>query len=236
MFNTWTLLAVSAESTPWQGSAWCMVEAQHVASTMKIVDSADEQNLLESLLESNKPARMAGTEPLDYLLATPFRYPARHGGSRFRSVTDPGVFYGAESVHSASAELGYWRWKFLKDAPDLQKLEPVLHTAFKVKIKTSVVNLTLAPFDADQAVWTHKSDYSATQNFAKIVRSANIGGIIYQSVRDPDPAWCIALMTPKAFTEPKPDAKTQTWWLAVYQDAVIWRRDNASVTFMADDW
>jgi len=42
---------------------------------MKIVDSAAEQEALESLLEAGKPALPDATSGLDYLLATPFRYP-----------------------------------------------------------------------------------------------------------------------------------------------------------------
>ena len=35
---------------------WRGVEAQHVIATMKLVDNADEQQLLEELLETSKPA------------------------------------------------------------------------------------------------------------------------------------------------------------------------------------
>lgn len=73
--TTWTPLAVSSEARAWRGSTWRIVEAQHVASTMKIVDSAAEQEALESLLEAGKPALPDATSGLDYLLATPFRYP-----------------------------------------------------------------------------------------------------------------------------------------------------------------
>ncbi len=34
---------------------WRVVEAQHIAATMKIVDDVSEQGLLESLLERSKP-------------------------------------------------------------------------------------------------------------------------------------------------------------------------------------
>jgi hypothetical protein len=213
-----------------------MVEAQHTASTMKLVDSAEEQDLLETLLEGNKPAQAAGAMELDYLLATPFRYYPSRGGSRFRTTTDPGVFYGAESVHTASAELGYWRWKFLKDAVELEKLEPVAHTAFSADVSTQLVDLRRAPFNADAAKWHHPTDYSATQAFARAAREAHVGGIQYQSVRDPIPAWCVALLTPQAFAKPKPNSFMQTWWLAVHPDSVSWRRDNESMTFTAAAW
>jgi hypothetical protein len=213
-----------------------MVEAQHTASTMKIVDTDDEQNLLEFLLEGSKPALPATAKGLDYLLATPFRYHPLRSGSRFRSITDPGVFYGAESVRTASAELGYWRWRFLKDAIDLVKLQPVAHTAFSADIKTQVIDLRVSPLSSQAASWLHPSDYSATQALAQVARSAQVGGIQYTYVRDPKPAWCLALLTPQGFAKPKPNPLMQTWWLAVDQTGVSWRRDNASMTFSAAAW
>ena len=236
LFNTWMPLAVSSEARPWQGAVWRIVEAQHTASTMKIVDNDNEQDLLETLLEGSKPAQPATALALDYLLGTPFRYNPLRGGSRFRAVTDPGVFYGAESARTASAELGFWRWRFLKDALDLEKLEPVAHTAFSADVSTQVVDLQKPPFSADAKAWLHPTDYSATQAFAQVAREANVGAIQYQSVRDPHPAWCVALLTPQAFSKTKPHPLMQTWWLAVHQEAVTWRRDNESMTFSAAAW
>ncbi len=213
-----------------------MVEAQHVASTMKIVDSPDEQDVLEALLESNKPALPLAAEPLDYLLATPFRYPPLPGGSRFRVGIDPGVFYGADTVATAGAELGYWRWKFLHDAVDLDRLEPVAHTAFCAQVETWTVDLRKAPFDRDAARWMHPTDYHDTQAFARVAREAQVGGIIYASVRSTVPAWCLALLSPEGFAQRKPLHATQTWWLAVTPDGVLWRRDAQSMSFSAEGW
>ncbi|MBI2277562.1 MAG: RES family NAD+ phosphorylase [Dechloromonas sp.] len=213
-----------------------MVEAQHTASTMKIVDSRDEQDVLESLLEGSKPALPKAAATLDYLLATPFRYDPRRGGSRFRAATDPGVFYGAQSVRTAGAELGYWRWKFLKDSPALERLEPVAHTAFRADVSMPAVDLRQAPFDGDTDTWTHPDDYTGTQRFARVAREAAIGGIVYRSVRDPEPAWCVALLTPTVFAKPRPRPEMQTWWLAVQADAVIWRRSSQAMTFAMTTW
>jgi hypothetical protein len=234
-FNTWTPHAVSSEAFNWEGSAWRIVEAQHVASTMKVIDTSDEQTLLEALLDGNKPVYALGTDHLDYLLATPFRYPSRKGGSRFRGENDLGVFYAAESVNTAAAEMGYWRWKFLKDAPDLDQIEPVAHTAFQIFAKTTVIDLRREPFAAN-AAWLHKTDYGPTQALAGAAREAQVGAILYRSVRNPEPSWCAAILTPEAFSEAKPSPATQTWWLAVKQDEVIWRRDRESITFKADFW
>jgi hypothetical protein len=213
-----------------------MVESQHIAATMKLVDNRDEQDLLESLLESSKPPPPGDTAGLDYLLATPFRYDPRRGGSRFRAATDPGVFYGAESVRTAGAELGYWRWKFLMEAVDLERLEPVAHTAFRTDIASTVVDLQRAPFDRDAAAWSHRTDYGPTQQFARVARETDVGAILYRSVRDAEPSWCLALLTPAGFARQKPHAARQTWYLSVSPREVTMRRDNESMRFSADHW
>mgnify|MGYP001176915638 CR=1 FL=1 len=235
-FTTWTPPAVSSEARVWQGQVWRMVESQHIAATMKLVDNRDEQDLLESLLDASKPAAPRATAGLDYLLATPFRYDPQRGGSRFRAVTDAGVFYGAASVRTAGAELGYWRWKFLQDAVDLERIEPVAHTAFRAEVATRTVDLQQPPFDVDAAVWQHPAHYEATQRFARVAREAGIGGILYRSVRDPQPAWCLALLSPDGFAKPRPHAERQTWYLAVSRDEVTLRRDTESLQFNASVW
>ncbi|MFP3711965.1 RES domain-containing protein, partial [Paraburkholderia sp. SIMBA_009] len=62
---------------------------------MKLVDTVEEQSLLEDILEASKrpfPPECAG---FDYLLATPFRYGAAYPhGSRFRRAGfTEGVYY-----------------------------------------------------------------------------------------------------------------------------------------------
>jgi len=213
-----------------------MVEAQHVASTMKLVDDRDEQDLLEALLEESKPKRPASTAGLDYLLATPFRYPTKSRGSRFRSPTDPGVFYAAGSECTAAAELGYWRWKFLLDSPALNALGPNAHTAFEASIKAICIDLREAPLAQQTNLWMHPTDYSATQALARQARASNIEGLLYRSVRDPQPGWCIALLSPKAFSRPKHHPATHTWFLSVSHSTVTWRRDTESITFSTGVW
>lgn len=203
---------------------------------MKIVDDAAEQDLLEALLEASKPPLPAGCADLDYLLATPFRYDPLRSGSRFRARNDPGVFYGAQDVRTACAELAFWRWKFLRDAPALGSLGPVAHTAFSAALESSAVDLRLPPLNADAALWTHPADYRATQEFAATARQAAIGAIVYRSVRHRAPSWCVAVLTPQAFASRQPDPLQQTWWLAVQADGAVWRRDNESLFFAANDW
>ena len=230
-FTTWTPRAVGSEVRHWQGRAWRMVEAQHVASTMKLVDDVAEQELLEDLLESSKPPVPPTTTILHYLVQAPFRYPPPPGGSRFRGPHDPGVFYGAESVRTSCAELGYWRWRFLQDADDLDQLPPVPHTAFCADVEGGQVDLRCKPFVRDSAAWMDRNDYLATQAFARVAREAAVDVIRYQSVRDPSPAWCAAVLNPEALAA-APEPVMQSWWLVVRDATVIWTRGQGeSYTF-----
>lgn len=235
--TTWTPAALSSEARRFTEIAWRMVEAQHIASTMKLVDTLSEQDILEEIIEESKPPVPEEARDLDYLLAAPFRYVPLSPGSRFRSPSDPGVFYGAESVRTAAAEVGYWRSKFLQETTGLERLGPTQHTAFSVPIDAKGIDLRDPPFDHHSAAWTHPSDYTATQALAKVARDAEIDTILYLSARDPDPSWCIAVMTPKAFAAKRPDSATQTWQLVVTRDDAIWRRGaGETCSFSVSQW
>ena len=235
---TWTPAVLSSESRDLSLRVWRMVEAQHLVSTSRIVDTHAEQELLEDILEERKPPIPKEAAGLHYLLFSPFRYETRYpAGSRFRAVNDPGVFYAAETVRTAAAEVGYWRWRFLQDTTGLDRLQPCSFTAFRVPIQTNCVDLRIPPFDSDAAKWQHPSDYSATQAFGRTVRDAGIGSILYQSVRDPEQHFCVAVLTPLAFAAKKPDSATQTWMLTISAEEAIWRRkDDESFAFRTDCW
>lgn len=215
-----------------------MVEAQHLVSTSRIVDTRAEQDLLEDILESYKPPVPQDAADLHYLLFSPFRYETRQpSGSRFRALHDPGVFYAAETVWTAAAEVGYWRWRFLQDTAGLERLQPCSFTAFRVPIKTICIDLREPPYDSDAPQWQHPTDYSATQAFGRKARASGIGAILYQSVRDPEKHFCAAILTPRAFAAKKPDSATQTWMLTISTEEAIWmRQDDESFSFRTDCW
>ena len=224
--TTWTPAAVASEARRWQGRLWRAVEAQHRVATLRLVDTLAEQVQLEALLEASKPA-VPGEPALrhHYLLVTPFRYPAMHpGGSRFRAATDPGVFYGADELRTACAELGYWRWRFLQDSPALQRLAALPHTLFQVDVAGQCIDLTQGRFAADTAQWTASTDYAACQQLAGLARSAHIELIRYRSVRDPAGGMCGAVLTLAALAR-EPLAE-QTWRLAVTRQRIQWQRDS----------
>ena len=205
--STWTPRAVASEAAGAALELWRAVEAQHVASTRRLVDSNAEQALLEAVLDEFKPKAPPGLEKLDYLLSTPFRYPPGLHGSRFRSASNPGVFYGAEARRSACAELGYWRWRFLADSSGLASLGPSPQTLFLVRVKGRAVDLRRKPFSRQAARWRDPDDYSATQAFAATAREAAVEIIRYESVRDPDKGGCAALLSPAAFAQRAPAAR-----------------------------
>jgi len=203
---------------------------------MKLVDDLDEQHTLEILLEGSKPLMRPGTASLDYLLATPFRYHPKRGGSRFRSEIDPGVFYGAESIRTAGAELGYWRWRFLKDSPGLNYLGPVSHTVFYCEPSCRVVDLRRPPFTRDASAWTESNRYIETQEIARVVRKTDVQAIVYESVRDKSTAWCVAILSPSVFEDIKPKIDERAWFLSVSQTGAMLRCQSEAYTFSASTW
>jgi hypothetical protein len=211
------------------------VEAQHIAATLRLVDNLEEQRFLEDILEATKPAIPNEARRLHYLLFTPFRYPPQRG-SRFRALDDPGVFYGAETMRTACAELGYWRWRFLMDSKGLTNLGPAQQTLFQAGVKTLTIDLEKQPFVRHARFWQDPDDYSATQAFAKTARNAGVGLIRYRSVRDAETGRCGAVLRPDAFSSPDPTAPTQTWLLTITQEFAIWQRDREAFEFDMRRW
>jgi hypothetical protein len=222
--TTWTPTEVGSNTRRLQCALWRAVEAQHRVSTIALVDTLQEQALLEEILESSKPPLPPQVEGLHYLLSTPFRYPPPPHGSRFRSPVDPGVFYGADEIRTACAELGYWRWRFLMDCPELDAIDAKPQTVFRTQISTTAVDLRQPPFATAEVLWTHPTDYTHCQQFASVAREATVGAICYVSVRDPEKGGCVAVLDPRAFTDGP--LEVQTWLLSVARYKVFWHRDS----------
>ena len=66
--------AVGSEASRATRRLWRAVEAQHIASTLRLVANVEEQLVLERVLERSKPKVPSDAADLHYLLATPFRY------------------------------------------------------------------------------------------------------------------------------------------------------------------
>ena len=207
------------------GKPWRVVEAQHRVPTMRVVDTLDEQRVLEDLLEASKPPVPDEARRLHYLLSTPFRYPAPPPvGSRFRGIGDPGVWYGADVVETALAEVAYWRLRFLGDSPATPDLLPVPHTAFRASVRGHAIALSRPPFDRLHRQWEDPKSYVATQALARVAREANVALIRYRSVRDPAHRDAVAVLTPNAFAKSEPIERC-TWLIKVARTQVLAESD-----------
>lgn len=200
------------EFRAYRGKLWRIVEAQHRISTNRLAAGADDQVLLEQLVEEVKPVLPAAARHLHYLLATPFRY-GHKNSSRFRRAGEkPGIFYAAESVATALAETAYWRLRFYSRSPGFRPPSTTVeHSAISVTVAVErLLDLCAPPYQAAAALWMDPDDYSACQTFAAGARAIDAQAIRYASARDPRHRANVALFDPAVFRDPVPK-NAQTW-------------------------
>jgi len=210
-------------------------------STMRITETLDEQALIERLVEESKPIVPEAARGLHFLLATPFRYRPSPYGSRFRRAGQrEGVFYAAEHVETAMAEVAFYRFLLRRDAPDaLPPRHAIELTAFAVACATERgIDLTVPNLVADRARWTATHDYAACYALADAARAASIEIIRYESVRDRRDRANVALLVPAAFAESGPQL-FESW--SMLPDAAsirLWREfpSNTRYEFALKDF
>ncbi|MCR9192710.1 MAG: RES family NAD+ phosphorylase [Gammaproteobacteria bacterium] len=180
---------------------WRIVEAQHISSSRDLVDTLDEHDVLEDLLESTKPP--IGKDK-DYLIFTPFRYPPLNYGSRFGNQYEPSLWYGSIELETAFAEVAYYRLQFFQDtAAQLDYIE-IPMTAFRTCLQTNRgIDLTEPPFDAFTKQISDKNSYRDSQALGSAMREAHIESLIYYSARTHTPGKNIAAFTSKVFQKKK---------------------------------
>lgn len=213
-FSIWTPDALSSEAHSLSGVGWRLIEAQHRISTLKLVDTVEEQQVLERLIEDTKPAFPSECDGLHYLLSTPFRYGAVYPvGSRFRRAgLTEGIFYAAEEPHTAVAEIVFYRLLFFAESPETAwPANAAEYTAFSIAYATRKgIDLTIGKLAKDQARWTDLNDYAACQSLADAARAAGVEVVRYGSVRDPRHGANLALLTCRGFARPRPVSQ-RTW-------------------------
>jgi hypothetical protein len=208
---------------PYTGEVLRMVESQEQVATQRLVSTLAEQDLLERLLERSKPPRRdhAG---LDYLLATPFRYPPLRHGSRFGRRHEQSLFYAACTRPVLLAESAYYRFVFWHGmaAPPPRPLR-TQHTVFGVRVRADrAFRLDAPPFDEHRAILTSPTDYGATQALGSSLRAEGADALVYCSARDPGQGLAVALYTPGAFAEPRPTLREE-WLCETAADRVGFR-------------
>jgi hypothetical protein len=222
---------------------WRVVESQFVVSTRKLVDSDEEQRLLEELIDGVKPPVPGGPEfkGLHYLLSTPFRHPPLRSGTRFGGVAERGVWYGAKEQGTCFAEVAYYRLLFLEGtAAELAPVTVEL-TAFVAAVACKLgVDLTKPPFAAYEVELTDKTSYRATHALGAELRAAGIEAVLFRSARTERPGTNVALFTP-AFARKNP-SKYQAWVCTTDRQKVeltrktFARREAERLTFRREEF
>jgi RES domain len=209
----WTPDALRSELRACCTDLWRTVETQYKASTMRLTDSLEEQELLEDILNRSKPPIPAECAGFHYLIYTPFRYAPYPVGSRFRRAGQrEGAFYGSEEIRTAVAEMAFYRLLFLIESPDtILPSAPVEHTVFSVGCSSErLIDLTLPPLKRDMDLWTHPTNYEPCQALSDSARAAGVEIIRYKSIRDPARQANCAVLSPCAFSDRRPKTE-QTW-------------------------
>jgi hypothetical protein len=208
--NIWTRCGGRSNLRRLAGRAWRVVESQHLFSTRKLVDSDEEQRLLEQLIEDVKPP--SGAPPgLHWLLFTPFRYPPLRHGSRFGTRAERGIWYGSRTRETAFAEKAYYLLLFLEGtSADLAPMETDV-SIFQAAFETARgVDLTRAPFERYVPAVSSPTDYADAQALGRDMRADGVEAFLYVSARDAGQGVNFALFDPAAFSSRRPTAP-ETW-------------------------
>jgi hypothetical protein len=223
--SIWTRCAGTSEIRPLRLSPWRAVESQHHVSTRKLVDTLEEQALLEELIDGAKPPDVArrGTH---YLLSTPFRYPPLRHGSRFGGRHESGLWYGSETRATVCAEVAYYRMLFLEGtSADLGTVTTQL-TMFTVYARTEwAIDLTRPPFDAFAAEISSPVTYAASQSLGTAMREAGVELCRYTSARDPGRGANVVAFTADAFRRARPRS-LQSWHCTATRTLVELRKQD----------
>ena len=207
--------------------SWRVVESQENVATLTIVDTMEEQGVLESLLDEVKPRYRAGTENLHYLIKTAFGYPPLKYGSRFGTRAMPSYFYSSEEVAVAFAETAYYRFLFFKHLGTPYD-EPVdsKHTAFSILLKANAcLDLCSNKFASIAEKLTDKASYSYCQQVGDwAVNQRGVDLIRFTSARakvlDNQHARAnLAVVLPSVISSKKPESQ-ETWLCRTTNDRV----------------
>jgi len=195
------------------------VEAQHLVSTRKLVDSADEQALLEEMIDKAKPPDVTAGR-MHYLLFTPFRYPPLKHGSRFGGRRERGIWYGSLDHRTAFAEVAYYRLLFLEGTRASLGTVTTALTAFSARVRTAQgVDLVAPPFDAHRRAISSPSSYASSQALGTAMRAAGVEAFRYPSARDDKGGVSVGVFEPSVFGNTKPKS-LETWHCAASRDRV----------------
>lgn len=160
---------------------WRVVESQSMLTSRNLVDTREEYDLLENMLESSKPPIDTSTH---YLIFTPFRYPPLKYGSRFGRKFEPSIWYGSLEIETALSEIAYYRLLFLHHTNADLKYINVSLTAFQAWLMTDKgIDLCSKPFNRYTQHISAPDNYALSQQLGSDMRKANVEAFTYRSSR-----------------------------------------------------
>lgn len=210
--------------------AWRVVEDQYISSTRKLVDSIEEHEILEDLLEHIvKPTFPSSSDfkNLHYLLSSPFRYPPLKHGSRFGTRMERSLWYGSEELVASFGEVAFYRLLFFSGSEGkLQSCELNL-SSYSVNIKAAKgICLQSGRFAKYKELISNKNNYNASQLLGTKMREMEIEAFRYSSARIENKN-NIGVFSPAAFEKKHPNKESFKNWICYI--------DNTQVEFFRQD-
>ncbi len=215
---------------PLQGEAFRIAESQQKVATNTLVDTLEEQKVLEEMLERVKPRIPQDCENFDYLIYTPFRYPPLKHGSRFGAKTHSSIFYGSTNIDAAFAELAYYRFVYYDGMMTTPKKSQKVtqHTSFKVNYQTkNGVALHESPFSKYKKEISDPGHYQASQAIGGDMREKSVEVFSYYSARALNQI-NIGIFTCKAICNDVPQALRH--WSCITKDKTV------TIRSLDDSW
>ncbi len=209
-----------------------IVESQQQIATTRIVDSLEEQAILEFLLETTKPPLSEKPKQLHYLLSTPFRYPPLKHGSRFGSRFEPSLLYGSKSVETVLIECSYYRFLFWNGMAEPPKSKKFIteHTLFSARYYSEQgLLLQNTPFTEHAEQLRNRASYQCTQALGVAMRGAGVTAFEYFSARDSNKGINIALFEAEALIVNEPLYKSQWICSTTSNNVRFVSRDDSKV-------
>jgi hypothetical protein len=223
--DIWTRCGGRSNRCVLDARPWRVVEEQYRSSTWKLVNSQEEHDLLEALVEESKPPLplRVNARGHHFLLFTPFRYPPLRHGSRFGSFREPAPWYGSDQIRTALAEDSYYRLYLA--AGSAAKLTPytISRYTFQAHVRTDQgTDLTSPAFAAHRRVLRSRTDYSATQAAGAAMRAAGVLAFRFASALDTEGGTNVGVFSLLAFASKKILAAPRTWQCTVTDAGVAY--------------
>ena len=215
---------------PLECKVFRVAESQQKVATNTLVDTLEEQKLLEDMLDRVKPHIPKNCEHYDYLIYTPFRYPPLKHGSRFGEKIHPSLFYGSLNLDAAFAELAYYRFVYydgMMVAPK-KKQKVTQHTSFRVDTQTKRgLALTEHPFGQYKSTISDPISYAISQKLGEEMRELDVEVFSYYSARAKNEV-NVGIFTCGAITSQK--LSVLNHW------SCITRKDRVTIRSLDDRW